>query len=374
MAVRRSNPPFRADHVGSLLRPKTLTVAFKRRAAGEISDAEFAAAQDEAIRDVIALQESTGLQSITDGEFRRGSYWARFVDRVDGLEVKEALFNFRDEGGHETHFTAPHVATPVRRRRPIAADEYLFLRQSTTRTPKITLPSPPTMHFWRLDRGIDPAAYRRLSDFFDDLGTVYREEMAHLAGLGATYVQLDDVPLAMLCDPAVGAAVTRAGLDPTQLVDQYVRSFQLALHDRAPSMTVAMHLCRGNFKGQFLSAGGYESVAEKLFNEIPVDAFFLEYDTARAGDFEPLRFVPANKTVVLGLVSTKTPALEREDAVIRRIDEAAKHIDQTQLALSPQCGFASTVAGNPLDVDDERAKLALVVRIAERVWGSSPAG
>jgi 5-methyltetrahydropteroyltriglutamate--homocysteine methyltransferase len=369
--VRSTRPRFRADHVGSLLRPKELTAAFKQHAAGALGDREFTAAQDRAITAAVRMQEALGLEAITDGEFRRPSYWARFVSRVDGLEVKEAAFTFRDDAGHETGFTAPHVAGPVRRVRPIAADELEFLARVTTRTPKITLPSPPTMHFWRLDRGIDPAAYRDVDAMFEDLARVYREEIADLAAKGCTYVQLDEVPLAMLCDDTVRSAVRRAGLDPTELIDRYIGSFQLALRDRPPSLTVATHLCRGNFKGRFLSSGGYEAIAERLFAELPVDTFFLEYDTPRAGDFEPLRFVPPNKSVVLGLVSTKTPVLEKEDDLLRRIDLASQWLDRSRLGLSPQCGFASTVAGNPVTVEDEQAKLALVVKVAERAWGEA---
>jgi 5-methyltetrahydropteroyltriglutamate--homocysteine methyltransferase len=372
MSTSRTNRPrFRADHVGSLLRPKELTTAFKQHAAGTLGDLEFVAAQDRAIEAAVAMQEALGLSSITDGEFRRPSYWARFVSRVRGLEVREAAFTFRDEAGHQTGFTAPHVAGPVRRIGPIAADELEFLAKVTTRTPKITLPSPPTMHFWRLDRGVDPAAYHDLPALFADLGRVYREEIADLAARGCTYVQLDEVPLAMLCDEAVRNSVRQAGLHPADLVDHYVRSFQQALADRPPAMTVAVHLCRGNFKGRFLSAGGYEAVAERLFAEIPADTFFLEFDTPRAGDFEPLRFVPPDKAVVLGLVSTKSPILEREDDLLRRIDLAGRWIDRSRLGLSPQCGFASTVAGNPVTIEDERAKLALVVAVADRAWGGS---
>jgi 5-methyltetrahydropteroyltriglutamate--homocysteine methyltransferase len=225
------------------------------------------------------------------------------------------------------------------------------------------------MHFWRLDQGIDAGAYDSAAAFFEDLAAVYREEIAHLAALGARYVQLDEVPLAMLCDPAVRRRVRAAGLDPGRLVDDYVGLFQEALRDRPAGVRLALHLCRGNFKGGFLSQGGYEEIAQKLFNEIPVDAFFLEYDSARAGDFEPLSFVPRDKAVVLGLVSSKTPALESADALRRRIDAAGRYIDLDQLGLSPQCGFASTVGGNPVTLDDQKAKLALIVQVAQSVWG-----
>lgn len=361
--------PGRADHVGSLLRPPELIRAFRRFRDGEIDGDAFAAVQDEAIREVVALQEGVGLKSITDGEFRRASYWGRFVERVEGLEVKEALFAFRDETGRETAFTAPHVASPVRRVRPVAEDEFLFLRAATRETPKITLPSPPTMHFWRLDAGIAPEAYRDPRDFFADLAAVFREEIAHLAGLGATYVQCDEVPLAMLCDPDIRDKVRARGQDPETLIDDYVALFDAALRDRPAGVTAAVHLCRGNFKGRFLSEGGYDEIADKLFNRVSADAYFLEYDTERAGDFAPLRFLPKDKCVVLGLVSTKTPAIETADALRRRIDEAARHVDLDRVGISPQCGFASTVGGNPVTVEVEKAKLALLVEVAEAVWG-----
>ena len=367
----RTAPPFRADHVGSLLRPKSLTAAFKAHGAGDIDDDAFRQAQDDAIRDVIRLQEEAGLKSVTDGEFRRASYWGRFVEKVDGLEVREALFTFHDDHGHETEFTAPHVAAKVVRRRPIALDELTFLKATTRETAKLTLPSPPSMHFWRLDRGVEPGIYDAPRDFFADLAIVYREEIDALAAAGATYVQFDDVPLAMLCDPAVRERVRASGTDPQTLIDEYIALFNDCIAARPAGVTAAVHLCRGNYKGQFLSEGGYEEIAERLFNELKVDGFFLEYDTPRAGDFAPLRFVPNDKVVVLGLVSSKLPELESVDHLAARIDEASRHIPLAQLALSPQCGFASTVAGNPVTLEVEQAKLARIVETAEQVWGSA---
>lgn len=365
----RTAPPFRADHVGSLLRPKSLTEAFRQFRDGDIGPDELRARQDAAIQDVIRLQEGVGLQSVTDGEFRRVSYWARFVERVDGFDVRDALFAFHDDHGHEIDFTAPHVTSKVRRSQAIAVDEFEFVRSRTSGTAKLTLPSPPSMHFWRLDQAIEPGAYNDMEEFFVDLAAVYREEIAALAELGATYIQLDDVPLAMLCDPAVRERVREAGLDPEYLIRSYVALFNDCLRDRPESVRVAVHLCRGNYKGHFLSEGGYSSIAELLFNELQADAFFLEYDSPRAGDFQPLRFVPKDKIVVLGLVSSKTPELEPVDGLRQRIDEAAEHIDVDQLCLSPQCGFASTVAGNPVSEDIEKAKLSLIVETAEQVWG-----
>jgi 5-methyltetrahydropteroyltriglutamate--homocysteine methyltransferase len=367
--TQRTTPPFRADHVGSLLRPKSLTAAFKKHRAGRLSDEEFREEQNSAILDVIRLQEHAGLRSITDGEFRRVSYWSRFVERIDGVEVREALFTFHDDDEHIHAFTAPHVAGKVRRARDIAVDEFEFVHGNTSATAKLTLPSPPSMHFWRLDKGVDPDAYPDKAEFFEDLAAVYRQEIAALAELGATYIQLDDVPLAMLCDQAVHERVRQSGLDPDELISDYVSLFNDCLRGRPENMSVAVHLCRGNYKGHFLSEGGYGVIAEKVFNDLQADAFFLEYDSARSGDFQPLKHVPADKVVVLGLVSSKTPELESVDELRLRIDEAAQHINIDQLCLSPQCGFASTIAGNPVTEDDELAKLSLIVETANKVWG-----
>ena len=365
----RRKPPFRADHVGSLLRPKSITNGFKKFRNAEITDVEFRAIQDEAIKEVIQLQEDVGLKSITDGEFRRASYWSHFVDRVDGLEVQDALFTFRnDEGGAQT-FTAPHVANKVKRTQSIAGDEFAFIKAHTSQTPKVTLPSPPSMHLWRLDKGIDPKAYNEREEFFLDLAKVFQEEIKSLADDGATYVQLDDVPLPMLCDIDVVNFLNSVGINPTKLLDDYIQLFNNCLAGRPSNVVVAIHLCRGNYKGHFLSSGGYEDVAEKLFNQLAADAYFLEYDTDRAGDFEPLRFVPEHKSVVLGIVSSKNSKLESVDELCARIDDASKYTKLDQLAISPQCGFASTVAGNPVTVATEKAKLARIVEVAEKIWG-----
>jgi methionine synthase II (cobalamin-independent) len=363
--------PFRADHVGSLLRPAELRRAFREHRDGTLGDDEFRRVQDEAIRRVVRLQESVGLRSVTDGEFRRASYWAHFVAAVDGLDVKDALFQFKDESGERMAFTAPHVCRPVKRARPISTDEFRFLRGVTRQTPKITMPAPSTMHFWRGPAAIDRAAYATVEEFFADLAGVYRAEIAELAGLGATYFQLDEVALALLCDPDVRAAVAGRGEDPERLVDCYVDAINQALEGCPPGVTVAMHLCRGNYKGKWIGAGGYEAVAERAFGATRVDALFLEFDSERAGDFAPLRHVSKDKRVVLGLVSSKTPVLERKDDLLGRIESASRIVPLERLGLSPQCGFASTVAGNPVSEDDERRKLALVVDVAHAVWGET---
>ena len=366
-----SGPPFRAEHVGSLLRPAELRRAFRARARGEISSEQFAAVLDRAVTEVVELQERVGLEVVTDGEFRRGSYWGHFVERVEGLGVRDALFSFRDEGGALRAFTAPHVEGALRRPGGISTDEYAFVAGVTRRVAKVTLPSPSTMHFWRGPEGIEPRSYDDLGVLFADLARVYREEIAELARLGARYVQLDEVPLAMLCDASVRERVRARGEDPDELVALYVDAINAALDERPDTVRTAVHLCRGNLKGSYLSEGGYEPVAERIFSGLCVDALLLEFDTERAGGFEPLRFVPEGKRAILGLVSTKTPELESPDALVKRIEEAGRYLDADQLGICPQCGFASTAGGNPLTVDDEARKLRLVVEVADRVWGAS---
>jgi 5-methyltetrahydropteroyltriglutamate--homocysteine methyltransferase len=366
--TNQGRPPFRADHVGSLLRPPALRAAFRRHAAGEIDDADYRAAQDRAIRDAVVMQQAVGLKVVTDGEFRRGSYWSRFVERIAGFTIRPALFKFRDDGGHEVAFTAPYAVAKIRRVKPLALDEFEFLRDAAAATAKITLPAPSTMHFYRCGDFAAPAAYADADAFFADLAAAFRDEIAALAQAGCRYVQLDEVALALLCDPAIRAQVEQAGGAPDLLVDRYIDAINQAVRDRPGDMAVGVHMCRGNFKGHYLAAGGYESVAERLFADADVDHFLLEYDTPRAGDFAPLRFVPKSKGVVLGLISSKTPMREDLSALRRRVDEATRSIDLDRLAISPQCGFASTVAGNPLTEDDQRAKLALVVRATAEIW------
>jgi 5-methyltetrahydropteroyltriglutamate--homocysteine methyltransferase len=368
MAITPGRPPTRADHIGSLLRPAKLRHAFRDFSAGNLKDQEFRAIQDEAILDIVRLQEEVGLEVVNDGEFRRGSYWGRFVQLTSGLAVNDAVFKFHDDQGKEVDFTAPHVIAKVRRARPIAVDEVTFLSRVSRKLLKVTLPSPSTMHFYRGSRYADRGLYDSPRDFFADLARVYRDELNDLASAGARYVQLDEVALAMLCDPAVREKVKRDRQKPDELVDLYIEAINQAVVGRPASLVIGVHMCRGNFKGLYLSEGGYESVAERLFQRADVNHFLLEYDTPRAGDFAPLRFVPKEKGVVLGLVSSKVSALEPVDQLKRRVDEAVRHIDADRLALSPQCGFASTVAGNPISEDDMRAKLARVVEAARAIW------
>jgi 5-methyltetrahydropteroyltriglutamate--homocysteine methyltransferase len=354
-------PPFRADHIGSLLRPKKLREAFRRHSMGEIPAQALRAVQDEAIREVVKLQESCGLNVLTDGEFRRVSYWEKFVRLTKGLEVKDALFTFHDAEGHESKFTAPYVSGKVSRSEPITLDELGFGNN------KITMPAPSTMHFYRFtDWG---GAYDSAEAFFKDLGRVYQAEIADLAKAGCRYVQLDEVAVAILCDPAAREKVKVRGEDPDRLVDLYIDAINEAVKNRPPQVMLGVHVCRGNYKGMYLSEGGYDSVAERFFGRTNVDHFLLEFDTPRAGGFAPLRHVPKGKGVVLGLVSSKTPVLEKLDDLRRRADEAAKYVDAARLGISPQCGFASTMGGNPLTEADERAKLSLCVNAARSIWG-----
>lgn len=365
----RTNPPFRADHVGSLLRPQALKDAWKTFDAGGMDADDYHAIVDEAIREVVSLQEDAGLKGITDGEFRRKSYWSHFVDAVDGFGVRTATFRFRDAHGHEQDFVAPFVESRIERNRSISGEEYDFLKKATGATPKITMPSPPTMHFWRGKDTISGTTYEDEEAYFADLARVFNDEIKDLAGRGCTYVQIDEVPLAMLCDVGVREQIAARGTDPEWLAKRYVRLMNECIAEAPDSVTIAMHLCRGNFKGRWLSEGGYESVAELLFNESHVHAFFLEYDDERSGGFDPLRHLPREKVAVLGIMTTKSPQLEQADYLKRRIDDAAHHAPLENLAISPQCGFSSTVAGNPLTIDDERRKLDLLVKVATDVWG-----
>jgi 5-methyltetrahydropteroyltriglutamate--homocysteine methyltransferase len=367
----KRNPPFRAEHIGSLLRPQSLKDAWRRHDKGEISQDEYRAAVDEAIRDVVRLQEEAGLKSITDGEFRRKSYWSHFVEAVDGFGVRPSVFKFHDSHGHDQEFLAPFVEGKVKRTAPISGGEFDFLKGVTRETAKVTMPSPPTMHFWRLKETLNSGSYDDEEAYFTDLARVFNDEIKDLAARGCTYVQIDEVPLAMLCDAGIRDQVSAAGRDPSKLAHRYVRLINQCVAEAPGSVTLGLHLCRGNFKGQWLSEGGYDSVAELLFGECGVHAFFLEYDTERAGGFEPLRFLPEDKVAVLGLVTTKAPTLENAVDLQRRINEAAGFAPLENLAISPQCGFSSTVAGNPVTIDDEKRKLELLVNVARDVWGSA---
>ena len=365
-------PPFRADHVGSLLRPQTLIDARDRREKGKIGAEELWEIESEAVRDAIALQEGAGLKSITDGDFRRGHWWNDFVLAMDGIEIQGGMaVHFRQKPGEEIAH-APHravVTGRLNRPRGICTDAFRFLKEHTSQTPKLCIPSPSIVHFRSGREGIDRTAYPDMAEFFQDLARVWREEIADIAALGGRYIQLDEVNLAFLCDPKLRDAVRQLGEDPDTLPMTYARLINDTLAGRPDDMVACLHLCRGNHRSNWVAEGGFDPVAETLFNEIDVDAYFMEFDSPRAGNFEPLRFVPKGKTIVLGIVTSKFPELESKDDLKRRIEEAAMHVPLDQLALSPQCGFASTLLGNKLTVEDEKAKLRLVVETAEEIWG-----
>ncbi len=367
----RENPPFRADHIGSLLRPKELTQAFREHHAGKLGDKKFKEAQDRAIRDIVSFQEKLGLKVVTDGEFRRGSYWGQWIPAIEGLGVAEARFKFHDEKGNEQSFICPTCTGKLKQIGPISTEEFGYLKQVAKSEPKITMPSPSTFHFWRGRKTIEATPYEDTAEFFGDLTAIYRAEIAALAALGCRYVQLDEVALIMLGDPSVRTRLADGGESADELMTLYIKALNDAVRGRPKGMIAAMHICRGNFKGKWMAEGGYDTIAARVFQEVDVDAFCLEYDSPRAGDFKPLELVPRGKKVVLGLVSTKTPELESADALVRRIEEAARHMPKQDLCLSPQCGFASTVAGNPVTPEDEKKKLALIVDVAKRVWGSA---
>src|SRR5262249_888032 len=291
-AYAKGRPPFRADHVGSLLRPAVLRQAFRKHTAKDIGDAEFIRLQDQCIREVVALQEQVGLEVVTDGEFRRGSYWGRFVERTSGFEIRPASFKFRDDGGHEVEFTAPYATARIERMQPLALDEFTFLRGITKVTGKITLPAPSTMHFYRFDDFVARKVYTEMEAFFCGLSKVFQEEIDELGTAGWRYIQLDEVAVALLCDPAIRGQVKQSGSDPDYLVDLYVKSINDAVARCPSDVAIGVHMCRGNFKGHYLGAGGYESVAGRFFANTKVNHFLLEYETQRARDFPPLPFLP----------------------------------------------------------------------------------
>ena len=372
--TRRDTPPFRADHVGSLLRPPEVFTARADRAAGRIDAAALCRVEDAAIRDAVRMQEDTGLRSATDGEFRRASWHMDFIYALGGVtRVDDA--SLRVEFVNETgrlEFAPPSIRVdgPITLERTIFGDDLAFLRDAVgSATPKLTIPSPSMVHYRGGRAAIDPAVYPELDQFWTDLATAYAEEVRRLAVLGCRYLQLDDTSLAYLNDPRQRAHVAALGGDPERQHETYVATINRALAGRPEGLTVTTHMCRGNFRSSWVAEGGYDHVGEAVFGGLDVDGFFLEYDDARSGGFEPLRFVPRDKVVVLGLVTTKRPALESRDTLMRRIEEAARYCDIDRLCLSPQCGFSSTVEGNALTPDDQVAKLRLVVETAEEVWG-----
>jgi 5-methyltetrahydropteroyltriglutamate--homocysteine methyltransferase len=357
-------PPFRAEHIGSLLRPQELRAARQNA----LSDEALRELEDRLIDGAILGQERVGLDSITDGEFRRSIYFGHFARAVEGFTEMEAVSVFKDAEGRELRYLTPVVTGKLARKGGIATEELAYVRKRTTRTPKVTLPSPESQHFFRFREGVSDSVYPDLEEFFEDVARVYRQELYALAERGATYVQLDCVSIPLLCDPKHREAFRARGYDPDTFVSRYVDLVNESVRARPAALTLGVHFCRGNNQGKWLGEGGYEAVADEVFARLDADALFLEYDSERAGGFSPLRHVSKDKHVVLGLVSTKTPVLEREDELMRRVEDASRFVPLERLALSPQCGFASTEAGNPLTPDDQWRKLELVVQTAARIW------
>jgi len=370
----RTSPPFRADHVGSLLRPPALLRAREDHAGGRLSAAELRVVEDAAVRDAVRMQEEIGLRSATDGELRRASWHMDFIYQIDGVTAaRDANLRsvFHNAGG-TIEFTPAKamVSGPLGIDHTIFGADYEFLRSVvTTATPKLTIPSPSMVHYRGGPTAIDRGVYPDMERFWSDLGAAYREELRRLAELGCTYLQLDDTCFAYLNDPRQREEIARRGEDAERLHLTYIGTINRALEDRPAGMTVTTHTCRGNFRSSWVATGGYDHVAEALFNELDVDGYFMEFDDERSGGFEPLRFVPRGKVVVLGLVTTKRGDLETRDELKRRVEEASRYVDVGQLCRSPQCGFASTVDGNDLTIEQEAAKLRLVVETAEEIWG-----
>jgi 5-methyltetrahydropteroyltriglutamate--homocysteine methyltransferase len=370
--MKRDQPPFRADHVGSLLRPPQLLQAREAAKRNEISAQQLREIEDRSILEVVRMQENIGLQGITDGEFRRSSWHMDFLYQVGGVtKVQNNLsVQFHNEKG-DIEFTpaALRVTGKLELKRCIFGEDFKYLQSVANATPKLTIPSPSMMHYRGGRAAIDTAIYPDMQEFWRDLAAVYAVEVAELGRLGCRYLQLDDTSLAYLNDPAQRAHVEQIGGDARNQHLVYIRLINAALAGRPPGMTVCTHLCRGNFRSSWVAAGGYDHVADALFGQLNVDAFFLEYDDERSGGFEPLRFVPKDKIVVLGLVTSKRGAIENKNALKRRIDEASKYVSLEQICLSPQCGFSSTVEGNALTVEQQVAKLRLVADTAREVWG-----
>ena len=371
---RRTTPPFRADHVGSLLRPSELLRAREEFAAGRLTPEQLRTAEDDAIRAIVKMQGDVGLQSATDGEFRRASWHMDFIYQLGGIEKApgDIKVHFRNEQG-ELEFTpaAIRVAENVRLDHPIFAEDFEFLKAAVEPgvTPKLTIPSPSMVHYRGGAAAIDPNTYSDIEQFWSDLTSAYAAQVQAVAAIGGQYLQFDDTSLAYLNDPRQREEMASKGEDAEHLHETYIRHLNEVLAERPDGLTITTHMCRGNFRSSWVAEGGYDFVAEALFGGLNVDGFFLEYDDARSGGFEPLRFVPKGKLVVLGLVTTKRGELEDKDQLARRIEEASRQIPIEQLCLSPQCGFSSTVEGNALSYDQQVAKLELIVETAAEVWG-----
>ncbi len=367
--TQRTSPPFRADHVGSLLRTAPLKEARAKREAGEITAEALKEIEDREIAGVIKRQEDIGLKAVTDGEFRRAFWNYDFLGELDGVEAYLGERKIKFEGKNPKPMMLRVTGKLGTFSGHPMLEHFKFVRQHARVTPKMTIPSPSSLHFRYRRDAIPGTIYPEMDAFYADLGTTYSKAIRAFADAGCRYLQLDEVNLAYLCDPKLRQQVSERGEDPEQLPRIYAALINKAIADIPSDMTIAMHLCRGNFQSTFVASGGYEPVAETLFNSINVHGYFMEYDSDRAGGFEPLRFVPKGKTVVLGLVTSKSGRLESRDELKRRIDEAAKFVPLDQLCLSPQCGFASTEEGNVLAEEEQWAKLRTIVEVAEDVWG-----
>ena len=370
----RPNPPFRADHVGSFLRPKYLLEAREQKTKGDITAEQLRLVEDKAITEIVKFQQDVGLQSITDGEFRRTYFHIDFLDQLGGVKTDIPVTIVRPDGTEELAPPAMRVIDKVRHVKDIQLADFRYLKSQVGPglTPKVTIPSPTMLHFRGGRAGISREAYPELEpSFYDDVAKAYGEELQSLANAGCTYVQMDDTNMAYLCDEKMREGARQRGDDPNELAHRYATFINKVVAHKPAGMTLAMHLCRGNFKSTHAATGNYEPVAEALLAEMNLDAFFLEYDDHRSGDFRPLRFLSKGKVVVLGLVTTKFGEMESKDTLKRRIDEAAQYAPLDQLCLSPQCGFSSTVHGNNIAVEAQRAKLRLVIETAQEVWGTA---
>jgi methionine synthase II (cobalamin-independent) len=367
--MQRTKPPFRADHVGSLLRSPALKEARAKRETNQLGAEQLKAIEDREIDAIIKKQEAVGLQSITDGEYRRAFWNYDFLGALDGVEAYLGERKIKFQGKQPKPMMLRVIGKLGSFSGHPMIEHFKYVAAHTARTPKMTIPSPSSLHFRYGRSAVPEAIYPDMAEFYRDLGQSYRKAVRAFADAGCRYIQLDEVNFTYLCDPALRRQVSERGDDPDRLPHIYAQVINAAISDVPAGMTTAMHLCRGNFQSTFVASGGYEPVAEILFNEIDIQAYFMEYDSERAGGFEPLRFVPKQKTVVLGLVTSKFGTLESKDALKRRIDEASKYIALDQLCLSPQCGFASTEEGNILAEDEQWAKLRMIVELADEVWG-----
>lgn len=368
----RDYPHF--DHVGSLIRPPDLVAAWRAWEDGRIAANELAARQDDAIRQVVKLQEGLGLQLVSDGEFRRVGWSRGFINAVEGMEFRPGYLEFRNAAGETFQAPAPVATKKLNRTKAIVTDDFRFLKSIAAVPPKVTMPSPSHMHFGHFGEAADRTLYPDMEAYWTDLAAIYRAEITELSRIGCTHVQFDECPLALIYDTHNMAVMRQHGEDPDRLLDTYLRATNRALENRPRTMTIAMHMCRGNANDWWLGSAGYDKVAERVFNELDIDVFLLEYDTARAGDFTPLRFLPKGKRALLGLISTKSAGLEQPDHIKRRVDDAARFVPIEQLGLCPQCGFASAAVSkfahgtNPMTLEIERSKLSLMVDIARDLW------